>query len=441
MMVTPSGIKISFGGKPGVAGDSRAVVARIVGYTNADDDELITREMVVPAGETVEQDLPQGLYNVQLTLPSGRILQRNVKVDDYSNETYEFHEDSAPGAGFSLQEASGREGHEILAESALASGSASEADVQDHRKWSAGLGRTLRKALGIGPSARAVEAAPLLALRKGLAGSVIGDPPSAEGWNSEAPADLRGESALWRIQDTNDVPRTGESRIWARVELPNGNIELASVPQPWFCTATGSFAPAEILVDPRRSDGAATSVAVHDPRLAGLLAYLDRGQASAARPLLEDLERENVIEQTIFDKVSNSLAACAAAYVGLSVYPPNEREEWDAWLANCMRLFPGVPDAAIVHARRLMLRPDDSGSNEDAADALRKACAAGPPYFSAGVTLLREMLLLLSPDHHDLVERAEEAAGLAARVDPTQIFTVVRYPAPSKSPDRSQALP
>ena len=121
--------------------------------------------------------------------------------------------------------------------------------------------------------------------------------------------------------------------------------------------------------------------------------------------------------------------------MGLAVYPPDEREQWDVWLGNLATRFEGVPDAAIAHARRLILRPSSGESNEQAAQMLRRACQAGVPYFSAGVALLREMLMQLSPDFEDLEPFANRAAQLAARVDEQQIFTVLRY-APAKGNPR-----
>jgi hypothetical protein len=212
-------------------------------------------------------------------------------------------------------------------------------------------------------------------------------------------------------------------------------VEIASLPLPWFCVGTASFAEAEILVDPSKVEGAATRVAVRDERLSSLLAFLDHGQAASAGPMLEALESENLIERTIYDKVNNPLAACAAAYVGLAVYLSGEREQWDGWLGNLANRFEGVPDAAIVHARRLILRPTPGEINPEAAQMLRRACKAGVPYFSAGVGLLREMLMQLSPDFPDLEPLAGNAARLAARVDAHQIFTVLRY-APAKGGTR-----
>lgn len=446
MMITPDGIKISFGGRPG-AGD-RPVIARIFGFEEGKPEQTITRELVIPAGETVAEPLPFGLYNVQLTLPSGRILQRNVKVDENSDEVFHFMEDTASGSGFSLQESIGAGDQELLAESASATGNTSHEDYDWRLQHSDSIGDEpfgmrgglaefgQEKGLRYWVSPRPDVAPPPLAeltIGRGLPSGLLKRPPGKKGWTDQRPEEMRGNCGLWRIELESEVPPSESTRRWGRVELPDGRIELASLPLPWFCPSSGKFVRAELLVDPSRNEGAATTVAIRDKRLSGLLSYLDRGQAGAARPLLESIEQENLIEQTIGEKMSNPLAACAAAYVGLSVYPPNEREQWDSWLKTCTERFPGVPDAAIVHARRLILRPDDSAGNEEAAKALRRAHSAGPPFFSAGVSLLREMLLLLSADHGDLMPLADEAAQLAARVDPTQIFTVLRY-APATSP-------
>lgn len=443
MMISPTGITISFGGTPGSTNDSRAVVARIFGFAS-DAKEPVSREMVVPAGKSVEQKLPEGLYNVELTLPSGRIIQRNVKIDQDTHETYQFFDDFASSAGFSLQESVGRQPGDILVDAATASGNTSSADYQTTLYQAADEARA--DAARRGPrksrfsvskkTSRSDEPAPpaRAQLSHGL-GPIDLETSQAvneSDWLPAEPIDQRGDSALWRISAGDSSSYSGSTRQWARIEVPNGGVELASLPLPWFRIDINEHITADVLVDPARPEGTATTVAIRDDRLAGLLAFLDRGQASAAGPMLAALERDDMIVETIFEKMSNPLAACAAAYVGLAVYPPNEHELWDGWLGNCMARFPGIPDAAIVHARRLMLRPTGSSDNALAAQALRQACQAGPPYFSAGVPLLREMLSLLSPDHPDLVPLAEQTSILAGRVDARQAFTVLRY-APARA--------
>ena len=441
MFVSPTGIKISFAGTRGGDDDSRPVVARIFGFAANDADQPISREMVVPAGQSVEEKLPHGLYNVQLTLPTGRIIQRNVTIAEDTNESFRFFEDFAPGSGFSLQEAGTRGDKARLADAAVASGNTSGADydramrrvvdahAHDIGPQASAKGRTFRGGSPAAPVPRS-PAQPQLSLEQGLDPATTGEGSSGA---LVEPVETFGDSALWRIAPGDTAPPTRTTRRWARIALPDGRVELASLPLPWFCSASNTHAPAELLVDPAREGGAATTVAVRDTRLAGLLAYLDRGQAGAARPMLKELERDDLIRGTIFEKMVNPLAACAAAYVGLAVYDPAEREQWDQWLGNCMSRFPDIPDAAIVHARRLVLRPADGADNDRAAAALRLAMAAGVPFFSAGVLLLREMLLQLCADHADLETLADKAGRIAGRVDPGQVFTVLRHAAPRKA--------
>lgn len=442
MIINSKGITINFGGTRSDVDDSRTVVARIYGFPDDSPKEPIDREMVVPAGESVAQELPFGLYHVALTLPSGRIIQRSVTIDADADESIRFFEDFAPRGGFSLQEGSGRDGQALLAQSAAASGNTSGPDYDRAMTVAADAHRRAMAARPIGKSATrsrrsAIEpdlplppAHPLLSLEQGLDPGTAAEPPAVAPGGAVEPVELHGNSALWRIAHGDPQPPTRATRRWARIALPDGRVELASLPLPWFCSAINEFSPAEVLVDPARRAGAASTVAVRDARLAGLLSYLDRGQAGAAKAMLEALENDNVIEQTIYDKMANPLAACAAAYVGLAVYDPGEREQWDHWLENCMARFPGIPDAAIVHARRLVLRPTGEADNARAAASLRAACAAGVPFFSTGVLLLREMLLQLSGDHPDLETLADKAGRIAGRVDPGQAFTVLRYAAP-----------
>jgi hypothetical protein len=433
MMITPSGITINFGGTPGNGDDNRSVIARIAGFAYG-DERAVSCEMVVPAGQSVEQELPRGLYNVQLTLPSGRLIQRNVTIEDGNFETYQFFEDFAPGAGFSLQESVGRTDRDILETAASASGniSSSIADAPRPR----GIGRRARnfssKSLGDGAN-RPLERRTTLQLWSGQVDVANNAPPEGPNVARLEPVVRHGDSALWRIESNVLLPADGDTRRWARVALPSGVIELASLPLPWFSGKDCLFSAAEVLVDPARSEGASTTVAVRDAALSGLLSFLDRGQASSAGPMLQQLEDDDVIEQTISSKMSNPLAACAAAYVGLAVYPPGARERWDEWLGNCMTRYPAVPDAAIVHARRMLLRPTSISENSRAADALRLAFASGVPFFSAGVLLLREMLLLLSADHADLKPLADKAGVAAGRVDTSQVFTVLRFAGPREN--------
>lgn len=92
------------------------------------------------------------------------------------------------------------------------------------------------------------------------------------------------------------------------------------------------------------------------------------------------------------------------------------------------RFSDGVPDGAIVHARRIMLRPHSNDHSTALINALRKAVAAGLPYFGVGLQLLRDMLQVASVEHDDAKALLEQIAPAAARLDPRQLFTVLRFP-------------
>jgi hypothetical protein len=255
----------------------------------------------------------------------------------------------------------------------------------------------------------------------------MADPPIHGGgqWDSIPPEAAREGAAVWHLPG-DIVPF--EERRWGVVETASCR-EIFSLPLPWWAGTTGGPTTLEIAVDSGTRGRAMTSLGVRDPLLEGLLAYLDRGQLANARPIVEALDASGTITKLIQDKMQNPLAACAAAYLGLAIFDPGEQERWDSWLPNVMNWFPWLPDGAIVHARRIVLRPSHSDENLEALDALKRAFRAGIPYYSVGVQLMREMLSLFlhDPEASDMLERVQ---GVASRVDLGQMFTVLRYPRP-----------
>ena len=240
---------------------------------------------------------------------------------------------------------------------------------------------------------------------------------------SQAPA-AQDAAFLWRLEG-NAVAE--HQRAIALAKDGEGGFELISIPAPWRCAIDHCLSPIDILIDASATGTAKSSIAVHDKALEGVLAYLDRGRLAAARPLVEELDGTDAIGAAIFHKMDNPLAACAAAYVGLAVFQPGESERWDSWLPNIMDRFPDIPDGAIVHARRIVLRPGHPDENKQALAALKQAYRAGLPYFGVGVQLLREMLTLFPADE-EAVTMLDAVSRVASRVDQSQMFTVLRYP-------------
>lgn len=338
------------------------VIARIQSLADAGR----VTEIVAPAdGEAPRRVLVEpGDYSIQLLLPSGDVLQEVREV----------------AQGATVRVVFGRR----LAGGARGTGSAHDAKT---------LARTG------GPLPRVRDGATFKALDQGLRSTRPGALPSTApklAWLREAPsfaslADLQPEQALglashtfeapvertktrflWRFDHPPAAARAAQG--WCRVETA-GAVELVRLPLLWEQPpGSGRCKGVQLIVDGENGfERAASRIDLEDPRLGGLLSYLDRGRLSAVRSLVNALDAEGLITEAIEDKMANPLGACAAAYVGLAIFAPQERERWDSWLPNIMNFFPEVPDGPILHARRIQLRPRTSEEGVELALLLSEA--------------------------------------------------------------------
>lgn len=436
------------------------VVARIQGYPegSASDEDPFFLEVVIPASREkgINVEVAPGRYRVQAILPSGEILQEERMVESGQTVPIDFAVHSSR-EWLSWQKFEGispdpdqvmRSISDIVAREIPPGGPPGGSRFA--RLW-----RRFRS-VGVSRGARIdapSEVSPpfpdvLLALGPEPRLSFVWQPPesSSRTWSQSATAiDARyfiqnwpeekgikarrakreGSLSLWEVEG---LDYETDHRWWAVVDAED-MTEIASIPRPWQDDAMEQPARLDILVDSAdRALSARTTLTVHDTTLGGLLAYLGRGHLGAARPLLDSLNHEGLIERTIQGKRRNPLGACAAAYVGLAVFPPEERERWDNWLPNMMNWFPWLPDGAIVHARRIIQRPRNSMERQEALAALKESYARGIPYFTAGVMHLRDSLLLYAKKDSEARQMLETVSRLATRIDPGQAFTVLRFP-------------
>jgi hypothetical protein len=213
----------------------------------------------------------------------------------------------------------------------------------------------------------------------------------------------------------------GKCRPWV-VAIGQTGLEIASLPLPWRSGA--ERAVLDIQVDERITGRAMTSVALRNSGMDGLLLYLDQGRTSLVAPFLAALEED----EGAIGEVPNPLAACVAAYARLSTLPQERSLDWERRLKGLMEAYPTIPDCAVLYARTIMLRPSGGERPRELLSALSSAVQAGIPYFSTGLRLLRDMLLARSPWETRQREMLEKVAPVAARCDPTELMTVLRYP-------------
>jgi hypothetical protein len=226
----------------------------------------------------------------------------------------------------------------------------------------------------------------------------------------------------WRAsQNTTDVRR----RRWGYAEMED-EVALASIPLPWFDIDSGRAVEVDLWHRETADGGARLTLRVADPHLEGLLEVLRHGRLGVARAIVDGLERGNTIDRVIYAKAQNPLAACAAAYVGLAIFDPAEQERWDSWLPNIRNRFRWLPDGAILHARRIMLRPRDRAETEQIMPALKEAFVAGIPFYSAGLQLMQEMMSVYCNDEES-EDMARKVNRIASRLDTAEAFTVLRY--------------
>jgi hypothetical protein len=423
------------------------VVARVQRFPSGEgENESLAatfQDVVIPAGRqaTASLDVEPGRYRIQAFLPSGQVLQEDREIVAGEEAAVRFEPGSPARDWLGWQRFEGYEpdigaltkaipglpggwsrltnlGSAILS-FANVSGKGSEKPGAGGREPAASLS-ALSELGELGPAG----------LWAGLTGTDDPRPYFRTSKLQGTPPDItrqedEGFVALWKVMRSDHFD---SSPAWLLLEAADA-IEIARLPLPWLDTRTGQFVEAEAVVDESPShSGARLSLTVRDGTLGGLLAYLGRGAVPAARVLLDSLDQEGLITQTITAKQANPLAACAAAYAGLALFEPEEQERWDSWLPNIMNWFGWLPDGAIVHARRMILRPYQPDDREEALRALKTAYRAGIPYFSAGVQHLRDGLLLYAPRDEEAKAMLDTVSRLARRIDNGQIFTVIRYP-------------
>ena len=415
------------------------VVARVQRFASSTESESSAstfHDLVIPAGReaTASLDVEPGRYRIQAFLPSGQVLQEDREIVAGEEAAVRFELGPPARDWLSWQRFEGYEPdigaltqrggwpHLTRIGSAIrgyVSGKALEKPRVGGREPAASLS-VLSELEELSPTE----------LWAGVTGTYDPRPYFRTSRLQEAPPDItrqehEGSVSLWKVMRSGHYE---PSSAWLLLEAVD-SIEIARLPLPWLDTRTGQFVEAEAVVDESPSySGARLSLTVRDGTLGGLLAYLGRGAVPAARVLLDSLDKEGLITQTIANKEANPLAACAAAYAGLALFEPEERERWDSWLPNIMDWFRWLPDGAIVHARRMILRPYQPDEREKALTALKIAYQAGIPYFSAGVQHLRDGLLLYASRDEEAKAMLDTVSRLTRRIDNGQIFTVIRYP-------------
>lgn len=271
--------------------------------------------------------------------------------------------------------------------------------------------------------------------------------------SSVSTVELQGEDSLQTAlidlpDDTEEFVNPGAQRngkvrrvfSWLHTDQPSNRILIACIPHVWIVQLTRRQADVRILLSGLSDEAQAPQMklAVHDPTVASVLGFLQKGDLDSAKLLATESIR--MLDQ----KRINPYAAAAAAYVLVHVQN-DEQSYWQHWVRNLARWFPAIPDGTILLATLRLQRGDFGFSSVDqrltiaqqrrlfneAKDLVLQSLGHGPPIFRMGIKLLTENIDILRNMASDLNEPADDLANAAAlvrwmrlRVDTSQPFTV-----------------
>ena len=202
-----------------------------------------------------------------------------------------------------------------------------------------------------------------------------------------------------------------ESRAWT---------EFVCAPVPWFNQSSGEQSVVEVLVRAKPAHGeAAAATALHDPDVGAALSYMTIGALPEARQLYDQAKG------MLFGKVANPLAAAGGGYVLLATEPTGEADDWPNWIENLRNRFRWLPDGSIQSGWLRLKRRSDQADVEEARAAFHEAVARGLPFYSIGLQRLVEGLTMFEgePETDRLLKLVRT---VAYRANLQQPFTTLR---------------
>lgn len=427
--------------EPAGAGDVIGRIWRVRGSTggDADPDRGLPRSIVIPvgSGQPQEVNLPLGRYVIDALLPSGELVSEDVVVESDNDLQVYLYGKHSGHEWLSWQHLVGnvRAGPEFFESLRL---------LKIRRDDSPMVGRWSPWFVVGQPSTEPSESDPFgKTLRLASPGPQTGRIPLALAAskprpNSRTGAESDGPFGSFVLKS----PASLSGRRYIVVEGERGAFVLAVLPIPWQETRTAQGAEIDILVGPKDSAVSELertyvepdcSIMVRDSRLSTLVAYLASGDIAAAAAVLARAQ------DMLFAKLQNPIAAAAGGYVLLANWSstynagPQSQPEWHGWLGNLSRWFEWLPDGAIQNAWLSLQTRGGHGPHLEARDLALMAYRRGIPYYTAGVRMLLDTLILLSDQSrlegardHDVEDALAATRGLALMIEPSRPFTTLR---------------
>ena len=435
-----------------------ARVTKLLDMDGLSPPKAEVQELVLPIGApTLSVSVAPGFYSVEVVMPSGKLLNRQVDLREDTQATATFDLGLSPHGWMTMQHLEGATPDEMTYKSIMASGSK-------------GLGRSRRGSVGggpeaefdpnmlIGPSTPVSLSEPYKLMTEQLATAESGtsvllvrqdlrqaSPEAATIWWSDLAKTLEqaqpffGFSSTQSFADNIVVTSQGHDR-WHEVwRLPScetdgmryfalvktaKSAEIVSLPLPWSCEQLLGQDVIELSVDTSDVQRAArTSVTVLDPKLFTLLAYLKHGSMALGRKSQITGPGDSVLINALRAKQQNALAAAAAGLALIGASQLDREESWHSWIVNLDNWFDWLPDGAVLHARLKLIGAEGDAATAAGRGALLRAFHRGLPFYTLSLTWLLEGLRQFADD--ECQTAAALVRRVAVRADVGQAFTVL----------------
>lgn len=428
-------------------------VARVRRLDKAASEQSVA---VHVGGTTAVRGLEGGHYEVQLMLPSGRMISQEIELKRNDHELLSFDASGAPASHLGWQHFSG----------------ATRSDVEEEA-WPANVRLNL-KATHYNASEDALSSdalvKPKLLLIEGneVLEQTVQNFDMVSVWNllsegvsgkkkpalmvrgfvtkRQASDDSTNRSDSWQFGFAHDMQMGKRpKRQYAFVEC-DGTRELVSLPLPWHVSGFGGDSSAlfvDLLVDKAAGMHASrTNVVIRDNIFGGLIAFMNNGSLALAGEMIRsspDLKIQ--LKSALQGKNNCPLGACAAAYVLLATSDLSstdlgleQGEDWHQWIQNLgtNELFRWIPDVSILAARLTLYTAETEVEARKAIEYLREALRGGLPFYSLGLVWLLELIGYFVKTENDIKEVAPLVDAVARHLDVSQAFLVLKIAAGAK---------
>lgn len=422
--------------------------------------------VAVSVGDRTTQiaGLDEGLYEVQLHLPSGQILSQQIALGSEKIETLSFNAGGSPAEYLGWQHFAGSvkgmaEREFSVSEHVSQVDLASVSNDTEETTYSASgvdLKNNATPQNEIRPRLLMVEAPAV------LDDTARDDDRTIENWRLLA-AGVKGDikpvsmvrGFIRRNQKANQETADHETwrfafahehsegrrppRRFALVQFDHGH-ELVSLPLPWRIDLHGNQWHSDDFVDLMvdKSIGRRTSrsnVMVRDEKYGGLLAYMNSGSLGLAG---EMMRANGPIAQTaldlLYEKGRSPLGACAAGYILMATSNLVDSEdgstriaEWRSWIDNLVQqpLYHWIPDVSILGAKLVLHTAETREEAWEALPFLHRALRGGLPFYSMGLGWLLELLGHFRNEDKLIGALFNDVDLVARSLDVSQAFLVI----------------